>query len=281
MIDLATYFHPDNLAAAHRLGPLIRYEEGRLIVPKPLSGLGDGPNLVQLKCLECFLRNPVIVRPPLALCRTLTNTDLPISQAEYRQPWPVLGIEWPEGIGAPRSLTLLWRPDPTRVWIFTPTGEAPSKILHTHFSGPADLDGHLADTPIDGLTQADEATSRHVSRMALNLGLLLTYKSHRLTRLPEHVLRNRRHPDPATRQRAGRQAQLVILKNLDMLLKWQGKRPEVAAEGQGRTLPPQFRRGHWKRVAHGPGHSLRRLDWIEPYWTGVPEDRQPTITVLS
>ncbi len=73
----------------------------------------------------------------------------------------------------------------------------------------------------------------------------------------------------------------MTIKNLDMFLKWQEKTPEVAAVGQGRTSPPQFRRGHWKHVAHGPGRSLRRLEWIEPYWTGAPEDREPTITIVS
>lgn len=30
-------------------------------------------------------------------------------------------------------------------------------------------------------------------------------------------------------------------------------------------------RGHWKRQAHGPNHSLRKLIHVEPYWRG-PED---------
>ena len=30
-------------------------------------------------------------------------------------------------------------------------------------------------------------------------------------------------------------------------------------------------RGHWRNQAYGPEHSLRRKQWIEPYWKG-PED---------
>jgi hypothetical protein len=30
-------------------------------------------------------------------------------------------------------------------------------------------------------------------------------------------------------------------------------------------------RGHWRNQAHGPGHTLRVLKWIEPFWKG-PED---------
>lgn len=30
-------------------------------------------------------------------------------------------------------------------------------------------------------------------------------------------------------------------------------------------------RGHWTHQAHGPEHSLRRLQWIEPYWKGADD----------
>ena len=39
----------------------------------------------------------------------------------------------------------------------------------------------------------------------------------------------------------------------------------------GRRTSPTFQyvvRGHWRNQAHGPGHTLRRLQWIEPYWKG-------------
>jgi len=280
VIDLKDYLDPRNLAAAQLLGPAIRYERGRLSFRSTFTAI-DGPALVQLRCLDEYLRSPVVVRPPSALCRALANTDLPLTLDEYRQPWTVLGIEWPEGIAPSRTLTLLWRPDPERIWLFTPTPPPESQFLHLYIAGPATLDGYLADTPLTDLTDAEVATSRHIARMALNLGLLLTHKGHRLTRLPEHVIRNRRHRDPATRQQARRQAQLVLFRDLDMFLEWEAKRPSASTLAGGTTFPPQFRRGHWKRVAHGPGFSLRKLDWIEPYWTGDPSERRPVLSLVS
>lgn len=32
-------------------------------------------------------------------------------------------------------------------------------------------------------------------------------------------------------------------------------------------------RGHWRQQAHGPGHKLRRAQWIEPFWKGPEEAR--------
>jgi hypothetical protein len=47
--------------------------------------------------------------------------------------------------------------------------------------------------------------------------------------------------------------------------------PPLPASHQHRTegepsyrIRPHWRRGHWKRVAHGSKHSLRRLQWIYP-----------------
>lgn len=32
-------------------------------------------------------------------------------------------------------------------------------------------------------------------------------------------------------------------------------------------------RGHWRNQAHGPRHSLRRVQWIQPFWKGPEEAR--------
>lgn len=45
-------------------------------------------------------------------------------------------------------------------------------------------------------------------------------------------------------------------------------------ESMGTGLPLELRvrvQGHWRNQAHGPGHSLRKLIWILPFWKG-PED---------
>jgi hypothetical protein len=52
-------------------------------------------------------------------------------------------------------------------------------------------------------------------------------------------------------------------------------RQHVATYASGRLRGPvavqTFVRGHWKRQAHGPNHSLRKWIHIEPFWRG-PED---------
>ena len=61
-------------------------------------------------------------------------------------------------------------------------------------------------------------------------------------------------------------------------------RPAVASFLSGsrkRELSVQFLvRGHWRNQACGPGHTERRMTWIEPYWKGpeeAPINRRPHI----
>jgi hypothetical protein len=51
------------------------------------------------------------------------------------------------------------------------------------------------------------------------------------------------------------------------------RRPEGKADHEptGRKLLAHWKAGCWKRVAHGPGMSLRRLQWIQPYRTHGPD----------
>lgn len=42
-------------------------------------------------------------------------------------------------------------------------------------------------------------------------------------------------------------------------------------EATGRKLAPGWRCGHWRDVAYGPDHSLRRETWIQPYPYGLDE----------
>lgn len=49
-------------------------------------------------------------------------------------------------------------------------------------------------------------------------------------------------------------------------------RPQDLAETETGTGAPlavrSLVRGHWRRQAHGPGRSLRRVRWIRPFWRG-------------
>jgi hypothetical protein len=50
----------------------------------------------------------------------------------------------------------------------------------------------------------------------------------------------------------------------------------AGAIGRGKALPPSvasYVRGHMKMQPHGPGSTLRRPQWIEPYWRNLEQER--------
>ncbi len=61
---------------------------------------------------------------------------------------------------------------------------------------------------------------------------------------------------------------VVIDKNLERIVR-EGRKGEPRAAASVAT----YVRGHWTHQVHGPARSLRRLQWIEPYWRNL--DAEP------
>lgn len=298
MIDLATYVRPELINAASSFGDMIRVSAGddsnlkvessRLDIHGPM--IQDPMQLngvVCCKCINVFLKQgPVISRPPHGLCRALANTDLPMPMAEYRQPFPVLGIEWPREVSGDQhpTLTMLWRPTQEVIVVLTHSRRY-EYFYHNYFIGfaepvPKPLDEILADTR-SNLAGPEDASLKTICRMAINLGLLLTSKGYTVSPLDEATRKKRNHKDPRVRHLANRRAQLIEFTQRPIFLRWQDldRQPrDVSPTGEKRQ--PQFRRGHWRRVAYGPAYSLHKLEWIEPYWTGggmKPDQQAPGV----
>ena len=54
----------------------------------------------------------------------------------------------------------------------------------------------------------------------------------------------------------------------------QAVRETLEGSRKGSSPKVQFYvRGHWRNQAYGPQHTLRRQQWIEPFWKGDPEAR--------
>jgi len=90
----------------------------------------------------------------------------------------------------------------------------------------------------------------------------------------EKLLENaRKHPKGHKRDRAKAALQAARLRKRTYLgggISVLMDLPDARGTGKGlivRTLV----QGHWRNQAHGPGHSLRKLLWITPFWRG-PED---------
>ncbi len=77
--------------------------------------------------------------------------------------------------------------------------------------------------------------------------------------------RGRRGPPEGAQYDLGKEVAIDLRQELRRVLR--GSR-------EGASPSVQFLvRGHWRNQAHGEGRSLRRRQWIEPFWKGPEEAR--------
>jgi hypothetical protein len=300
-LDLTRFYDPRMLEQAFVDGPKIAITplenslrtELRSDLAEAARRLGEQASIVALtlKAIATFLnQGPVIIRPPLALCRALANTDIPLTVGDYRQPFPALGVELPREITghAYPALTMVWHAHPRGLVVLTNSRKTPYTFHLVLMDGalgePPTIEGQLRRCQPVNPNEQDEALLVHAPRIALNLGLLATFKDYDLGDLPHKVKRNRTHRDTRVRHLAQRHAQILGIRDLDLFLQWKKPSPNTEPSAvEGRTQPAHFRRGHWKRIACGSEHKDHRLGWIEPYWTGDRSsgDRNMALTILS
>jgi hypothetical protein len=141
---------------------------------------------------------------------------------------------------------------------------------------------HVAHAPgtIFGARADADAMCRAMQRLAVNLILYLqlpTADVHlenleeierlRVSKVPSSPSLRKAHKDRLRRAESARVWSVGSKIVVDKRLREAVAAGNVLANGCIRA--PSLVRGHWRNQAHGPGHSLRRLTWIEPHVRGV------------
>jgi hypothetical protein len=294
VIDLTKYYSAKELDLAWVISPdmeYIRDEDGGPsiftkgnIAPKIatcdfMSQLDRKIVLSSMKMLgELMHQGPVVIRPGLALAEALLDTELNFSSSDYHQPFKVMAVEIPDeilGIHAP-GLALVYQVFPCHV--ITCIRGYNNVTFHAHV-------GDDLPTIEDRITQLEWADTEEeaklvlkVWRIAINACLLAATRQTKTTVLPENVAKKRRRKqDPRVQQLAARHCQEILFRDLII---YDRVKTGTGGKETGVTYGPQNRRGHWKKIPFGPKHSLRRLQWINDYWTHREikfGDEKPTI----
>jgi hypothetical protein len=287
MNDLTDYFPTFQLETAEEFGkhlaadldtnrdPPIRYEATgprgyEILDDKRLSVEDRCVIAMQMISLRRFMHSgPIIIRPAPELCELMAVTEVRINAADYRQPYEVIGVELPRSLVGDDHpcLVMVWNPQPGIIMCWCSVRRT-GMTYHNRIS--IDLPT-IEDRLIQGEAYCDDEREHAImvrgQRLAINLCLLMAHRSTDLTPLPPKVARNRRAGDPRLRALARRQFQRVIFR--DLVVK---PSPRSIGGGGGIEQNAQLRKGHWKMVPHGIKMSLRKLAWIEPYWTKGGED---------
>lgn len=217
---------------------------------------------------ELMHQGPVIIRPGLALSKALLDTQLNFSITDYRQPFKAMAVEIPDEILGPHGpcvLVFVYQPFPGELVISlrSKIGEGKTTYnIHIGNDMPTIEERaaamEWADTPEEG------EFFHGVCRIAINACLLAATRQTKTESLPDKIAKKRAKRDPRLRQLAARHCQEISFRDLIIY-----DRVKTGSDGgeTGVVYGPQHRRGHWKKIPYGPQHSLRRLNWINDYWT--------------
>jgi hypothetical protein len=239
---------------------------GKIFETDGISDLDRRIVLSSAKILGAFMhQGPVIIRPGLALSNALLDTELNFSLEDYRQPFQTMAVEIPNeilGVHGP-ALVFVYQPFPLELvaWIRSKSTKATYSI---HIS----TDLPTIEERIAGLewadTQEEGKLFHQICRIAINACLLAATRKTQVTTLPEKITKKRARKDQRIQQLAARHCQEISFRDLII---YDRVKTDSCGEGTDVTYGPQHRRGHWRKVVFGPQNSLRRLKWINDYWT--------------
>lgn len=250
---------------------------------------------------------PKVYRPTEAEFLALSQVELAIPWAAYRQPFPAFAVVLPDALTAQYStagvgnaagiIGRLHGSEPLAAVCVV--GDEPGNIA----SGAYSWDG-LSDEPMEdyfrvtdreyGRVPATDAERYDAVRRAfVNACLLLTQYGHRSLGKsnPEYAARLeaslKKKGLPEAVRRANRAAlhALPELIGFDQHVRVYDHAGDAhAATGERGEVRPHWRRGHWANVACGKGHAERRLVFRRPVlvhadrFAGCPADTRVTLT---
>jgi hypothetical protein len=148
-------------------------------------------------------------------------------------------------------------------WTFfrrSPTCENYSRLWTTPEEWGSDLDSlRLFDRDeIDPQSRIFQVVSRIVLGLCLHLSMPGVQEAASTRAKSKRFRRDRSGPPQMTNFVLGNDVKVDFSRAI---------RDYICRGGRAVTVQSMVR-GHWKRQAHGPGHSLRKLIHIEPYWRG-------------
>jgi hypothetical protein len=275
-----------------RLHRQVGFERHWPVLQPVLSGETRPIELLPLS--KCLAFGPKLLRPSEEQCEALARTELSIPFADYRQPFPAVVIEFPEGYRRQVEERYEVGRSPRFVVAYHDEGRSGALIVSAHWHPPHDC-GSIGTVMCprpeyefieDALVRrviapdddpADFAVAELVERLALNFCLMLTHLG----------VRQVGHLNPAEAKRHRKLArskyteerergELLSLGDFSVLdfpqhvrLHEVEERPGEWKGGTHRTPRPHWRRGHWKRQPFGVGRSQRRLVFVKPVFVNL------------
>jgi len=243
-----------------------------------------------------FIDGPRIFRPTLEQCEALKQIEVKLEFKDYAQPFEVMCVEYPKNFDRkyetndPRGGTKIVEPDFTILCWIPETTLILCNLVHRPGEGWQGIVGSVGQTgnkeieswlnPVSDPSQGIEfvlrdqetTVNKELDRIALNSMLMLM----------EFGCKNKGYDNESYAKSLQRRIERKVRTDLNKAeLHLLGQEfvleQEVTLYNHSRTVihsdneeqlrkpaKPHIRRGHWKMVAHGIGHSLRKRMLIKP-----------------
>lgn len=219
-----------------------------------------------------------IFRPSTEICEVLKHVELRISAEDYAQPYAGLGVVLPGSLfggSKDRFATSFW--EPGHPFLLTFFGERRPhdpviEAVHLRINPPPGItiEEYIADDEFgEGNGPTETARIQEcipIARVVMNLCLFAVERGVRVQALDPRAEKRRRkaRSDERMARLAARDAQEVIIQDLDLILR--ATSPSGEGEGSGGWRQRMHRRrGHWKMQAYGPGRTLRKRIFVRSY----------------
>jgi hypothetical protein len=257
-----------------------------------------------------FFEGPKVFAFDALTCEALENFTLSVPAEDYRQPFPCVVIQLPEGYAARRVVPFEdggGKPDFLIVGTFPVEGLGGVVLLNIHMSGGKESGDLLELEPGKTLEEllgdsrpfsSEGIANLRMSmlRLALNVCLLATNLGARrlgpanpshFKRLAERVRKNKKH-NKDRQDRAELQAAPVLYafdREVTLFHKEPGAGAHGGGNGEGAKKAPHWRRGHWRSQPVGEGRRQRKLVMIPSVlvnadrFLGAPSDTTTTYRV--
>lgn len=267
---------------------LVRCDPGLERALSLLSGTPpDAPDLLTLHALSEVIRGGAkVIRPSVDLCRELAEVELNIHLRDYAQPFNGMGVILPGALfdePKDRLAVCWWRPG-----FGIHVGLYLGAVLLFRTIGPH-WPGTLEETlGVTGecsgfrLTDGGRTIIHRAARICINLGLFAMERRVLVRPLEPRAEKRRRRArcDERFAELAARDAQEVVIQDLDLRLFQTPSSQDGPAMTGGWRQAMHRRRGHWKMQPCGPGRSERRRIYVPSYLVNAGGDRPPEVTTV-
>lgn len=238
-----------------------------------------------------------LITPSAKDCEDLKDFKLNILAENYAQPYSGLGIILPASLtGGTKDCigTIVWSPGDSIVVICfgerqgTDDGGTMAYHIVIPYSSAETIEEILENhTVLESRDLWEAGEQRQIISMIkvmLNLCLFAVDRGVRVMPLDGRAEKRRRKArhDERMARLAARDAQEIIIQDLDMTVRATSPSVGGGGESDGRRQGMHRRRGHWKMQAHGPGQTLRKRIFVQSYMVHLSDNQDGEVqSILS